>query len=736
MSDVASTSAAQAPAKTKFERKRAKTPTVLQMEAVECGAAALAIILAYYGRFVPLEELRHACGVSRDGSKASNILKAARGYGLKTTGYRLEMDALAKMRLPLIIHWKFTHFLVLEGFGRGKVYLNDPATGPRTVTWEEFDNNFTGVVLEFEPTADFVKGGTRFSTFAALKARFGNSRTELLYVLLAGLSLVIPGLLVPAFSRVFVDFYLIRGLKDWLLPLLIGLALTAIIRGAITYLKEYYLLKLETKLAVSMSGKFFWHVLRLPLEYYAQRYAGEIGNRVAINDQVATLLSGKLASTLLDIVTITFYAFLMFLYDPALTLVGIAIGVINILALRWVSRRRVDLNSRLLQERGKLMGISMSGLRMVETLKSIGRESDFFARWAGYQAKVLKAQQDMGVYTAFLMVVPPLLTAFNVALILMLGGLRVVEGQMTIGMLVAFQSMMLSFLEPVNKLVGMGSTVQEVQGGLKRLDDVMNNKTDEGLKIDETATDISKRLPKLKGYLTLKNVSFGYSRLQAPLIQDFNLSLKPGTRVALVGGSGSGKSTVAKLVSGLYSPWEGEILFDNKPRTAIPRSTITNSLAVVDQDIFLFEGNVRDNLTLWDSTMPENQVVQAAHDSAIHADIAARPNGYTGDVAEGGTNFSGGQRQRLEIARALANDPVLLVLDEATSALDPITEKQIDEHLRRRGCTCLIIAHRLSTIRDCDEIIVMSKGKIVQRGTHDELVQDSNSHYAKLIAGY
>ncbi len=719
--------------KNPFPHKRAKTPTILQMEAVECGAAALAIILGYYGRFVPLEELRAACGVSRDGSKASNILRAARNYGLKTVGYRVELEALATMQLPMIVHWKFTHFLVVEGFSKKGVFLNDPADGPRTVTWQEFDDNFTGVVLDFEPTAEFVRGGARFSTFAALRSRLGDARTELLYVLLAGLSLVIPGLLIPTFSRIFVDFYLIRGLQDWLLPLLIGMAATALIRASITFLKEYYLLRLETKLAVGMSSRFFWHVLRLPLEYYSQRYAGEIGNRVAINDQVATLLSSKLASTLLDIVTVFFYAGLMYLYDPLLTGIGLGIGLLNVLALRWVSRKRVDLNQRLLQERGKLTGVSMSGLRMIETLKSVGREGDFFARWAGYQAKVTKAQQDMGVYSNFLVAVPPLLGVLNTAAILTVGGLRVTEGSMTIGMLVAFQSMMTSFLDPVNKLVEMGSTVQEVQGGLKRLDDVLNNQTDTGLETTEAASDISRRLPKLKGYLALENVNFGYSRLAPPLIENFNLNLKPGMRVALVGGSGSGKSTVAKLVAGLYRPWDGQILFDGKPRQDIPRSTITNSLAVVDQDIFLFEGGVKDNLTLWDPTLPESQVVGAAQDAVIHDEIAGRPNGYAGSISESGTNFSGGQRQRLEIARALVTDPTLLVLDEATSALDPVTEKALDEHLRRRGCTCLIIAHRLSTIRDCDEIIVMERGKIVQRGTHEEM-KELDGPYARLIA--
>lgn len=712
--------------------RRIKTPTVLQMEAVECGAASLAIVLAHFGRFIPLEELRVACGVSRDGSKASNVVKAARRYGLQPKAYRREPEKLRDLPLPLIAHWKFNHFLVVEGFGKDKVFLNDPALGPYSVTAKEFDENFTGVVITMQPGPDFVSGGSRFNTLPALQKRLAGSSKALLFVVLAGLSLVVPGLLIPGFSRIFVDYFLARQFNSWLGPLLVGIALTALLRAALTWLREYYLLRLETKLAASMSSRFFWHVLRLPLEYYYQRYSGEIGSRVAINDQIAYLLSGRLAATILDIITLVFYAILMSFYDPMLTLVGIVFAGLNIVALRYVSRKRVDVNQRLLQEKGKLTGVAMSGLYSIETLKATGRESDFFSRWAGYQAKAGRAEQEVAVYSLFLSLVPPLLTALNTAIILGLGGLRVIDGQLTLGTLVAFQSLMASFLEPVNKLVELGGTLQDVEGGLKRLDDVLGNKTDPTLETEEPTGEVSRRQPKLTGYLELRNVSFGYSRLEPALIQDFNLSLTPGNRVALVGGSGSGKSTVAKLVSGLFSPWEGEILFDGKPREAIARTTLTNSLAVVDQDIFLFEGSVTANLTLWDATIPEAQLIQATRDAAIHDEIAARPASYDSLIAEEGANFSGGQRQRLEIARALAGDPVLLVLDEATSALDPLTEKLIDEQLRRRGCTCLIIAHRLSTIRDCDEIIVLEKGKIVQRGSHEEL-KELDGPYARLI---
>ncbi|HEX2915079.1 MAG TPA: NHLP family bacteriocin export ABC transporter peptidase/permease/ATPase subunit [Chloroflexia bacterium] len=715
--------------------QRIKTPTILQLEAVECGAASLGIVLAYFGRFVPLEELRAECGVSRDGSKASNIVKAARKYGVSAKGYRKEPASLRSMPLPLIVHWQFNHFLVVEGFGKNKVYLNDPDSGPRSISNEEFDQGFTGVVLAFEKTPEFKKAGAAFKVIPSLRQRLQGSSSGLLFVVLASLSLVLPGLVVPVFGQVFVDYYLAQRLDAWLGPLLLGMAFTAVMRAGLTWLKEYYLLRLETRLAVSMSSRFFWHVLRLPLQYYYQRFTGEIGNRVAINDRVASLLSGRLASTLLDLTTLLFYALVMLVYNPLLAGLAISFAGINLLVLRYVSRKRVDLNQRLLQESSKLAGIAMNGLTTIETLKASGRESDFFTRLMGYQAKITGAEQEIGLFNQFMGIIPPLLTQVNTAAVLAIGGLQVINGNMTLGMLVAFQSLLLSFLTPINNLVNLGSTLQEVEGDLKRLDDVLGSKPDSLItQQEQQSSQEAQSLPKLTGQLELKNINFGYNLLEPPLIEDFNLLLRPGSRVALVGGSGSGKSTVAKLVTGLFQPWKGEILFDGQPLNAVSRTLLTNSVAVVDQDIFLFEGTVHENLTMWDPTYSEAQVVQAVKDACIHADIAARPGGYASLVAEGGQNFSGGQRQRLEIARALVSGPAILILDEATSALDPVTEKTITENLQRRGCTCLIIAHRLSTIRDCDEIIVMEHGRIVQRGTHDELLKDAEGVYAHLIA--
>ncbi len=715
--------------------KRVRSPTVLQMEAVECGAACLGIVLAHFGRWVALEELRLACGVSRDGSKASNMVKAAREYGLAVRGLKMEPEGLRRVAPPAILHWNFNHFVVLDGFRKRRAYLNDPASGPRTVSEEELDHSFTGVVLTFQAGPELKRGGSPPSLVTALRRRLAGARLGVLFVFLAGLALVVPGLAAPVFSKVFVDEVLLTGHENWLAPLLVGLGVTAVLLAVLTWLQQTYLLRLETKISVVGSGRFLWHVLRLPVEFFTQRFAGEISTRVAINDRVAQLLARDLASNCLGALLIVFFGAIMYRYDALLTLVSVAVVSLNVAALRFISRKRVDGNRRLLQDRGKLQGTAIGGLRMIETLKASGGEADLFSRWSGYQAKVVNSRQELERYTQMLNAVPPLLVAVNTALILGIGSLRVMQGALTLGGLIAFQVLVASFVAPIQRLVSLGGQLQLAEGDMNRLDDVLRYPVVEGIR-DDAAEPEAEAAVKLEGRLELRAVSFGYSRLETPLIEDFDLVLMPGSRVALVGSSGSGKSTVGRLITGLYEPWSGEVRFDGRPRREIPQRVLTNSLAAVDQSILLFEGTVRDNLTLWDSTIPLSEVIAAARDAQIHEDIAARAGGYESPVAEGGANFSGGQRQRLEIARALVGKPSILVLDEATSALDPETEKKIDENLRRRGCTCLIIAHRLSTIRDADEIIVLDCGRVVQRGKHDELRTVLEGPYARLVAAH
>ena len=732
MSEAAAQSVATtlAPAPGKRAR-RVKTPTVLQMEAVECGAAALASVLAYFGRYVPLEELRVACGVSRDGSKASNMVKAAKRFGLIARGYKREPEQVKTMTMPLIVHWNFNHFVVVEGFARRFVHLNDPANGPRRVTEEEFDEAFTGVVISFEKGPEFTKGGRKSSMVASLRSRLKGARPALAFAILTGLGLVVPGLLIPTFSRLFVDEVLVARREVWLRPLLVAMGMTALLRGLFMWFQQYALLRLQMKVAISSSGKFLWHVLRLPMEFFNQRWPGEISMRVAINDRVALLMSGDLATSVINVMTIVFYAVVMSFYDIVLTGVAIGLGLVNVLALRYVSRKRTDESQRLQRARGLVDGASAAGLQMMESLKATGTEGDFFSEWSGRYAKAINADQELGVYTGYLAVVPTLLAAFNTMLVLGVGGYRVMEGVMSVGMLVAFQTLTQSFMDPINQLVTLASRVQEIEADMKRLDDVLQYPIDDRVRASDEPQEQG-LVVRLTGRVELRDVTFGYSRLERPLIDKLNLTINPGERVALVGASGSGKSTISKLVTGLYQPWSGEILFDGTPRNELPRSLVSNSLALVDQDIFLFEGTIRNNITVWDSTVSDQNVVQAARDACIDDDVARRKNSYDSVLEEAGINFSGGQRQRLEIARALAVNPSILVLDEATSALDAATEKVIDDNLRRRGCTCLIVAHRLSTIRDADEIIVLERGVVVQRGTH-EAMKSIQGPYADLI---
>lgn len=721
---------------------RVKTPTLLQMEGVECGAAALGIILGYYDRIVPLPELRRECGVSRDGSKASNMLKAARSYGLQGKGFKKELKQLWELRPPYIVFWNFNHFIVVEGWNKQRVYLNDPGTGPRHVSLQEFDEGYTGVVLVIEPGAEFTKGGRKPSMILSLWSRLQGAGDALIYSMVAGFFLTIVGLVIPVFSQVFVDDILVQGRQLWLRPLLVGMAIAAILQGSLTLLRLRYLRRLKIKLGVGMSSRFLWHILRLPVSFYAQRFAGEISNRTTLNDQVADVLAGRLATTIIDTFMVGFYALVMVQYDWVLTLMVVSFAAVNVLTLQWISRQRIDANQRLIQEYGKAAGLSIAALQSIETLKASGLESDFFSRWSGYYTKALNSQQELGVTNQIFSVLPTLLSALSGMFLLVVGGLRVMDGHLSIGMLIGFQGLMLGFQQPVNNLVNFGTTLQELEGNLIRLDDVLDNPIGEGVVETRLIASVEAGevnspsspylLPKLQGYVELKNISFGYSRLEPALIENFNLSIKPGQRVALVGGSGSGKSTIAKLVSGLYQPWAGEICFDGKPRNQIHQQLLTNSVAMVEQEILLFGGTVRDNLTLWDTTVPDKSLMRACQDAAIADVILSMSGGFDAELIEGAANLSGGQRQRLEIARALVNNPSILVMDEATSALDAETEQIIDQNLRRRGCTCIIVAHRLSTIRDCDQIIVLERGKVVQQGTHQELWQ-VDGVYSRLI---
>lgn len=700
--------------------RRVKTPTVLQMEALECGAAALAMVLAYHGRWLPLEQLRVMCGVSRDGSKALNVVKAARALGFKAQGMRLEPAGLRTVALPAILFVNMNHFVVLEGMGPDGVYLNDPAGGRRRVSHEDFDGMFSGVALTFEKTEAFEPGGAPRRMLPALWSMMRSSWAPLAVVLAAGVLMVLVSMVSPAFSRVFIDFVMLERQDAWLTPLLIAIAVTAPVLAGLTWLRLHLSNRLRIKLGLVLTGRLVWHVMRLPMAFFGQRYAGMINARIPLAEEIAQLASQQFSQIAVNLVTLAFFTALMLQYDVVLTLACLGLAALNVLAFVWLQHKLGESAEATSLHAVKMQGKIMQGLQMIETLKATGADDIFFSQWAGLQALYINAQQRIAHWQVLLAALPALTTALTSATVLALGGLFVIDGAMSVGMLVAFTVIMGSVTGPVQELMQTAMALRHAQGSLAQIDDTLRH----GLapEFEAHGGQATGREVRLAGRLCLENVTVGYSPLEPALIEGFSLEMAPGSRVALVGASGSGKSTIGRLASGLLEPWSGRVLIDGKPLTAWPRRTLRHCLAVVDQDIALFEGSVRENITLWDDSMPHAHVVRAAKDAMIHDAIMTRRGGYDGAVEEGGRNFSGGQRQRLEIARALVGEPSLLVLDEATSALDTVTEQAIVDHLRRRGCSCLIIAHRLSTIRDCDEIVVMERGRIRERGTHEQLM--------------
>jgi NHLM bacteriocin system ABC transporter peptidase/ATP-binding protein len=708
------------------------------MESVECGAACLGMILAHFGRWEPLEDLRIACGVSRDGARAGRIVAAARSFGLESGGRKLTLGEAFKQPTPYVAFWGFNHFVVVEGFRGRFAFINDPGSGPRRVALDEFSESFTGVALTFRPTKDFRKGGRRPSVLGSLLPRLARSRLGVSYLLVASLILIIPGLILPAAMKAFVDDILIRGFNTWILPLILAVVLAGLLNAALTYVQQRILLGLQVKLGLSIASEFFWHVLRVPVVYYSQRYVGDVASRTQSCHRLAGLLAGPLPLNLVHLFTAIFFAGVMMLYSPVLTAVVAGLTALNLLVLRLVRRRREDLNAVMQNQDAQLDGASMAGLQAIETLKATGTENEFFQTWAGYQTSVVNTNQSLGAVSTLLNAAPMLVGHLTTAAVLGVGALLIIQGHLTIGGLVAFQALMTHFTGPVQGLVDFAGQAQQIRADVNRLNVVLRYRRDPVLQADDLAAPeggapTESASGTLTGGVELRDISFGYDPASAPLIDGFSLTVTPGQRIALVGASGSGKSTLGRLVVGLYQPTAGVVLYDGRPVTEIPRSVFAASVASVDQDIFLFTGSIMENLTLWDNTVPAHRVIEAARDACIHDVIAARPDGYDGEMAERGANFSGGQRQRLEIARALVRDPSLLILDEATSALDPTTERTIDDNLRRRGCTCLIIAHRLSTVRDCDEIIVLDRGHVVERGRHDDLMA-AQGRYATLVA--
>ena len=709
----------------------AKTPVLVQMEALECGATSLAMIAAYYGKWMPIEQVRADCGVSRDGTNIQNIAKAARGYGMDVEGYQYSVEALKENgTYPCIISWNGNHYVVCCGFKGNYAYLNDPAQGSRKITMEEFKRSFGGICLFFKPTEAFTPDGKRKSTFEFARKRLRGAGAAVAFVALTTLIGYLFELMNPAFTRFFMDRLLTRENSELLIPFIVILSIVGALQVIISAVQSIYSMKINGKMAIVGSSTFMWKVLRTPMEFFSQRLAGDILRRKATNAVIAETLVNMLAPLLLNIVMMVFYLVVMIRYSVLLTLVGIAAIVINSLLGRYISRKRVNITRVQMRDMGKLESATVSGIQMIETIKSAGAENGYFAKWAGYQASVNAATTRFANLNLYLGMVPNFLTSLANYSVLVIGVFLVMQGQFSLGMVMAFQSYIQQFMNPAMTTLRSSQSLQEMRTQMERIEDVMDYPVDPNYR--DNLIDDAADYDKLSGLVELKDVTFGYSKLADPLIEDFSMTVEPGASVAFVGASGCGKSTLSKLIAGLYQPWSGQILFDGKPISEIDRSVFTSSVAVVDQDIILFEDTIANNIRMWDESIEDFEVILAARDAQIHNDIIAREGGYAGMILEGGRDLSGGQRQRLEIARVLATDPHIVIMDEATSALDAKTEFELVQAVKDRGVTCIIIAHRLSTIRDCDEIIVLDHGKVIERGTHDELYAKGGA-YAELV---
>ncbi len=709
----------------------AKVPVVMQMEALECGAASLAMVMAYYNKWVPLEQVRVDCGVSRDGSNAKNILLAARSYGFTANGYKFESDKLRQVgQFPCIVHWEFNHFVVCNGFKGNYAYLNDPARGTVKITMEDFDKAFTGICLQITPDETFKPSGKRKNVVDYAKKRLVGAGSAVAFVALTTIVSYMFGVINPVLSQVFLDRILSGTNPGWLLPFVSIMIALAILQIAVSFVNAIYSLRINGKMAVIGNSSFMWRVLRMPMEFFSQRMAGDLLRRQETNAEIVKTLVDTVAPLVLNTIMIFFYLFVMLRRSVLLTVIGVSAIIFNLMISRTISAKRVNITRVQMRDSGKLYSQTLAGISMAETIKASGAENGFFTKWAGYQASVNAQAVKYNKMNNTLGMIPPFLNTLASNLVLVIGIWLAMKGEFTVGLIMSFQGFLSAFMNPAMTLITAGQTIQEMETSMERVEDVMEYPTDPYC--EDKPVDDNVDYKKLSGRIELKNVTFGYSRLGEPLIKDFSLSMKTGSRVAFVGTSGCGKSTLSRLISGLYKPWSGEILFDGKPIGEIDRNVFTGSVAVVDQDITLFEDTIANNIKMWDNTIEDFEMILAARDAQIHDDIMMREGGYSYKLTEGGNDLSGGQRQRIEIARVLAQDPSIIILDEATSALDAKTEYSVVKAIKDRGITCIVIAHRLSTIRDCDEIIVLDQGNVVERGTHEELYS-KGGYYTELI---
>jgi len=708
-----------------------RTPPMLQIEVSECGAVALGIIAAYYGSWLSLEDLRARCGVSRDGSRASSIVSAAKEMGFEVTALRGEPEALHSANEPMIIHWGLDHFLVLESYHNGSWHLNDPARGRRHVNDQEFRKQFSGIILKLKPGPAFKPMGTAPNVLRALMERLQGSNLAIVLACTTSIILVVPGILSPAFRRVLMDQVLSKGLSEWLWPLIGVVIASGVFSALATWLQIKIQHSIETRLAIVGGIAFMQRVLCLPMAFFSQRSSPSVADRVMMNDRVASMLATEIGSNIMSLMMAISYMVVMLMLDFQMGLIAVFSACALVGGLFFLYNRLKDRQQILLNEQGLAMAEGKHGLSMIEVYRASGTQQLLLDRLLARQARVMNLKQSLMFGRAALRYLPAFITAIASAATLGTGGMLILEGKMSLGELIAFQFLLASFLAPVGRLVQIAPKLQEFQESVRLLDDTMRHPMAEEFLASPSAPAIINRL---SGSIELCDVTFGFSRLAPPLIKGVSLKIRPGERVGIVGGSGSGKSTLAMLIAGLHEPWSGHVLLNGEPIRRLPRDTLRQSLQVVSQSTAIFTGTIRENIVLWDNTISNERLYQAARDAVIHDFIMERSESYESRIFAGGNNLSGGQRARIEIARALVQDPSILIMDEATAALDYKTEADLMSNLRRRGSTILTIAHRLSAIRDCDNIIVMQSGEIVEEGDIMALRQRNGNFVRTMLA--
>lgn len=719
--------------------RRVKATTVLQYEAAECGAASLATILRFHGRIVPLTELRRACGINRDGSNAQRLLVAAREYGLKTKAYRCSGEQLMLQgQFPCMIFWGFNHFLVVEGFDETHAFLSDPAQGRVRVLMEEFLDHFTGVVLEFSPGPEFRRGGQDRSPLWFLPGLLLPYRNQLLRLMVVASALLVPNLLVAGLTSSFITDFLQEERLYFGIPIVWLLAFSCLMWLILMAVQFVVLRRLELLLSKKLTADLFEKLFSVPWAFFQVRMAGELSSRMLLGMQTTQVVVAQLLRFLVSTWAALLLLVVSCLISFWLTALVAVVLALNLLLNWWLTAQRYDANRKLAIEQGKAQGRALQGINTIETLKASGLEFDFLSQWQGNFGSVVEQNQLLGAQLAWSSISASTATLLLSALVITVGGLLIIQGRMSLGLLVSFQFLQGQLIAPISTLPQLSSTLQRLIGDLGRLVDLTSTADDPHVRSFQSArTGLESTLDhdqRLQGRITLKGVSYGFNAIDPPFLPALDLDVPAGSRLALVGGSGSGKTTLIRMLAGLLDPLDGQILFDGQTWEQLDDQLVRGSIAYVPQQVFVFNASIGDNITLWNPEYTDQDLHEAAADAQFLETVTGHPDAFQRQLRDNGSDLSGGERQRLEICRALIRRPSILLLDEATSSLDNLSQRRVLDAVQQRGITVVSVAHRLDAALASDQVLVLAKGQVIERGHPERLLEDPLSEFSKLVA--